>query len=363
MSVRYIPVQWNRTKWIYDAVLLAAAVIYIALFLYLAPHLADHTRPVDSNIWRARAFGTCAFLMLTVILAIGPLARLDARFLPLLYNRRHFGVLTFFIALGHALFILDWYFAFSRTPPLEALLNSNTAFGQLVGFPFEVLGIAALLVMAVMAFTSHDFWLNFLGPKLWKKLHLLVYLGYLGAVGHLAFGAWLDQGTAGLSLLLFGGSGAVAVLHVLAALKERRIAAGAAGAGAGAGLGAGAEENHWVPVCPPLDIPDKRGRIVVLSPDERVAVFRNGDTIAAVANACAHQNGPLGEGKIVGGCITCPWHGFGYRMEDGKSPPPFTEMIPTYRLRLSDGLVYVHDQANPPGTYQEPIKLQEGTVA
>ena len=41
-----------------------------------------------------RAFGSCAFLMLTLILCIGPLARLDARFLPLLYNRRHFGVLT-----------------------------------------------------------------------------------------------------------------------------------------------------------------------------------------------------------------------------------------------------------------------------
>ena len=34
---------------------------------------------------------------LTIILSFGPLARLDRRFLPLLYNRRHFGVLTFFV--------------------------------------------------------------------------------------------------------------------------------------------------------------------------------------------------------------------------------------------------------------------------
>ncbi len=40
--------------------------------------------------------------MLTVILCIGPLARLDARFRPLLYNRRHFGVLTFVVATVHA---------------------------------------------------------------------------------------------------------------------------------------------------------------------------------------------------------------------------------------------------------------------
>ncbi|WP_425407141.1 Rieske 2Fe-2S domain-containing protein [Hwanghaeella sp.] len=352
MSVRYIPVQWNRNKWIYDGVLLAAAFVYIAFFLYLTPALADHSRPVDAQIWRARAFGTCAFLMLTVILAIGPLARLDTRFLPLLYNRRHFGVLTFFIALSHALFVLDWYFAFSRTPKLEALLGSNTSFGQLVGFPFEVLGIAALLVLAVMAFTSHDFWLNFLGPKLWKRLHLLIYPGYLCATAHLAFGAWIDQGSLGLSLLLFGGAGTVAVLHALAAVSERRHATQAIRTDSGG----------WIDVCPPLEIPDKRGRIIVLSPDERVAVFRNGDTFAAVANACAHQNGPLGEGKIVGGCITCPWHGFGYRMEDGRSPPPFTEMIPTYRLRLNDGMLQVHGSANPPGTYQEPVRLS-GTAS
>ena len=45
--------------------------------------------------------------MLTIILSIGPLARLDRRFLPLLYNRRHFGVLTFFVALLHASFMIE----------------------------------------------------------------------------------------------------------------------------------------------------------------------------------------------------------------------------------------------------------------
>jgi hypothetical protein len=47
--------------------------------------------------------------MLTIVLSIGPLARLDRRFLPLLYNRRHFGVLTFLVALAHASFMLATY--------------------------------------------------------------------------------------------------------------------------------------------------------------------------------------------------------------------------------------------------------------
>ena len=67
---------------------------------------------------RIRAFGTCAFLMLTIILSIGPLARLDRRFLPLLYNRRHFGVLTFLVALLHASFMVDWFAVQNALPSL-----------------------------------------------------------------------------------------------------------------------------------------------------------------------------------------------------------------------------------------------------
>ena len=48
-----------------------------------------------------RATALSAFAVLHVILAIGPLARLDRRFLPLLYNRRHLGVAMFLLALAH----------------------------------------------------------------------------------------------------------------------------------------------------------------------------------------------------------------------------------------------------------------------
>ena len=50
---------------------------------------------------------------------------------------------------------------------------------------------------------------------------------------------------------------------------------------------------------------------------ERVAVFRHEGRLSAISNACANQNGPLGEGKIIDCMVTCPWHGFQYRVEDG----------------------------------------------
>ncbi len=82
MSVGFRAVQWNRDKLVYDGVLLAAVALFIAGFA--AIHWQWHppkNLPDAIDIW-IRAFGTCAFFMLTAILAIGPLARLARRFPP-----------------------------------------------------------------------------------------------------------------------------------------------------------------------------------------------------------------------------------------------------------------------------------------
>jgi DMSO/TMAO reductase YedYZ heme-binding membrane subunit len=174
MAVAYRPVQWNRNKLVYDAILAAGITIYVLLFLRFAPGWLD-VKPVGGAELRMRAFGSCAYIMLHLILIIGPLARLDRRFLPLLYNRRHFGVALFFVALAHALHVVGWYQAFSPIDPYAALLAGNTNVTSFIGFPFECLGIAALLILFVMAATSHDFWLNFLGAPFWKAIHMAVY--------------------------------------------------------------------------------------------------------------------------------------------------------------------------------------------
>lgn len=352
MSVKYIPVQWNKSKWGYDAVMLAGIAAFLWTFLYIAPQALSHDRAPDTAIHRARAFGACAFVMLTVILAIGPLARLNARFLPLLYNRRHFGVMTAMVALSHANFVLNWYFAFSPTPKFEAVLSANTDFGQAAGFPFESLGLFALICLLILAATSHDFWLKFLGPPVWKGLHFLIYPAYAALVGHVALGALQSQGNQTFAIVLIGGAGAVAGLHVLAAIKEQ-------------GRAGRAQGPEWVAAGTAEEIADGRARIVRLPSGDRVAVFRHGDRLSAIANACAHQNGPLGEGRILECLVTCPWHGFQYDVTTGRSPAPFTEKIPTYRLKVEEGVILVDPRPNRPGTYVEPVPVPpcRGAVA
>jgi nitrite reductase/ring-hydroxylating ferredoxin subunit/DMSO/TMAO reductase YedYZ heme-binding membrane subunit len=349
MSAGFRAVQWNRDKLIYDAVLAAAVALFLAGFAAIAWRLHPPKNLADAiDIW-IRATGSCAFLMLTMILCIGPLARLDRRFLRLLYNRRHFGVLTFLVAAAHGWLMIEWYAAQNALPDLLAELASAKGYDKFIGFPFKMLGLAALLVLFVMAATSHDFWLAFLTPPVWKALHMLLYAAYGLVVMHVALGIMQYERTLLVPLMLFGGFGLVSALHLIAGFREYRSEDGTP-----------LNAEGWIVVGAPNDIPDRAARIVLVPGRERIAVFRDGDEIGALTNLCAHQNGPLGEGRIIDGCVTCPWHGYQYRLTDGCAPPPFTERLATYRVRLNRGMVEVHPDALPPGT-PASIRLPAGT--
>jgi sulfoxide reductase heme-binding subunit YedZ len=79
--------------------------------------------------------------------------------------------------------------------------------------------------------------------------------------------------------------------------------------------------------------------------------------VSAVSNVCRHQAGPIGEGKVVDGCITCPWHGYQYLPGNGRSPAPFTERVETYDVRVVSGRVYVNPEPHEPGTPVEPARV------
>ncbi|HMV33047.1 MAG TPA: ferric reductase-like transmembrane domain-containing protein, partial [Gemmatimonadales bacterium] len=190
MSAAYKAVNWNRQKFIYDGVLAAGVLgcllLFPALTLWRDPQATLETALI-------RGLGATAFTLLTIILAIGPLARLDPYYLPLLYNRRHLGVTMCLLALAHAVFTLVQFHALGDVNPFVSLLTAAAHPGRPDAFPFELLGLAALAILLVMAATSHDFWLATLSAPFWKALHMLVYVAYTLLLGHVAFGALQDD--------------------------------------------------------------------------------------------------------------------------------------------------------------------------
>ena len=338
MSTGFQAVQWNAAKYRYDAILLAAVAAYLIGFLWIVSSLHPPKTDVEWIDLRIRAFGTCAFLMLTFILCIGPIARLDPRFLPVLYNRRHFGVLFFLVACVHALSMVQWFAAQNALPNLVDELSAWDNYFKFIGFPFKTLGIVALAIFFLMAATSHDYWLNFLRPPVWKTLHMLVYLAYGLIVLHVALGIMQRDHSPLIPLMLGASLALVSTLHLLAGWRERPGDLGAAPLGG------------WLDAGSPQSIADKRAKIVSATGGERIAVYRDGNRIGALSNLCAHQNGPIGEGCIVDGLVTCPWHGYQYRLADGCAPPPFTEKLVTYKVRLRNGRIEVDPRPLPPGT-------------
>jgi len=344
MGAAYTSVQWNRQKRFYDFALVGGVALYLLAFGAITKFLFPF---VTEEILLMRAFGTAAFLLLHIILCIGPLCRLNPKFLPLLYNRRHAGVTCFLLALIHAVLVVATYHAGGDINPILSIFVSSPLIGSVAGVPFQPFGFFALVILFLLAATSHDFWLANLTAPVWKGLHMAVYFAYALLVLHVTFGtlqgetSWFYVAAMAVGLLT------VLSLHIAAARKEIALD----------GQIKNTVADKFVDACAVADIAENRARIVCMS-GERVAIFKYDGKISAVSNVCQHQNGPLGEGKIVAGCITCPWHGYQYVPETGASPPPFAEKVPTFNIRVKNGRVWIDPKPNPAGSRAEPALIE-----
>ncbi len=343
MSHQYQAIGWNRQKRVYDSVLSCGIALYLTLFISASALLFPYATAETLII---RAAGSAAFLLLHVVLCIGPLCRLNPRFLPLLYNRRHLGVATFLLGAVHGVFAIVQFHSLGDKGPLVSLLTSNQNFWSLPDFPFQQLGFLAMLILFLMAATSHDFWLRNLTPPIWKALHMLVYVAYGLLVGHVTLGLLQSETSPFLAICMGAGLVSVLSLHWAAAHKERKIDAKKLRPAA----------SGFVDACAVGGIPEKCAAVVSIG-GERIAIFRYDGKISAISNVCRHQNGPLGEGKIIDGCVTCPWHGYQYLPETGASPPPFTEKVSTFETRIVAGRVWINPKPNLPGTRMEPSRI------
>ncbi|HEX5171459.1 MAG TPA: Rieske 2Fe-2S domain-containing protein [Cyclobacteriaceae bacterium] len=343
MSASYKPVLWNRQKRIYDATLIGFVVTYLTLFITLTlltnPDVTEETLIIRST-------ATLAILLLHVILMIGPLCRINPVFLPLLYNRRHLGVTMFCVAAIHGTFSIIQFHALGNVNPILSVFLSNTHYPSLTRFPFQVFGFFALIIFFLMAITSHDFWLHNLGPRFWKTLHMMVYLAYSLIIFHVMLGVIQYETSPVLSVLLGIGLIAIISLHLIGAIKERKN-------------DLPQHENSldgFVRVCHVDDIINNRAKVICVD-KERVAIFKYDGKISAVSNVCKHQNGPLGEGRIVDGCVTCPWHGYQYLPQNGSSPPPFKEKVATYDVKIIDKEIWLNPIPYPDGTERTPALI------
>jgi 3-phenylpropionate/trans-cinnamate dioxygenase ferredoxin component len=75
---------------------------------------------------------------------------------------------------------------------------------------------------------------------------------------------------------------------------------------------------------------------------QRVLVCNVGGALYAIADACTHDRGPLGDGRLRGATVECPRHGARFDVRDGSVlAPPAVQPLATYPVRVVDGRIEI----------------------
>lgn len=101
-----------------------------------------------------------------------------------------------------------------------------------------------------------------------------------------------------------------------------------------------AEEN-WVDIGASDELSSTPLRRVVVKNRELAISFKDG-RFGVVSNACNHVGGPLGDGRLDGEYINCPWHNWKFHRCTGKGEPGFEEdAVPAFPVKIDAGRVLI----------------------
>jgi nitrite reductase/ring-hydroxylating ferredoxin subunit/multimeric flavodoxin WrbA len=102
-----------------------------------------------------------------------------------------------------------------------------------------------------------------------------------------------------------------------------------------------AGEHNWVDVGAADELAKAPLKRVIAAGRPLAVSFRDG-RFGAVANACNHVGGPLGDGRLDGDYIVCPWHNWKFHRCTGLGEPGFEEdAVPSYPVKVANARVLV----------------------
>jgi nitrite reductase/ring-hydroxylating ferredoxin subunit/uncharacterized membrane protein len=97
----------------------------------------------------------------------------------------------------------------------------------------------------------------------------------------------------------------------------------------------------WHDLMKAEDLPEGKPVRQVLGEVPVVAVRVDG-VASVLADRCSHMSGPLSDGDLDDGCLTCPWHGSMFRVADGSvARGPATAPQPSFDVREAEGVLQV----------------------
>src|SRR5881296_1593672 len=106
-------------------------------------------------------------------------------------------------------------------------------------------------------------------------------------------------------------------------------------------------DTSFVTVARLADVPD--GTLTTVRAGERkVALAHCDGAVHAFQAECLHLKGPLGEGRLEGCVLSCPWHGWQYDVRTGENEFDLAIQLQTYDVQVEDGEVRVRVEQSGP---------------
>ena len=99
--------------------------------------------------------------------------------------------------------------------------------------------------------------------------------------------------------------------------------------------------DDWVSVLGSDELAEGDKRCV-MADGTAVMIARSGGELYALSDHCSHRGGPLHEGELGEGTITCPWHASVFELRDGAlvhGPAAYPQ--PAWDVRVVDGRIEV----------------------
>ncbi len=96
----------------------------------------------------------------------------------------------------------------------------------------------------------------------------------------------------------------------------------------------------WHYLCELSEIVERRSREYLVE-GRVIAAFYTEQQVHAVDGICAHQGGPLAQGRLDGKCLTCPWHGWQYNIADGTNLLSGKQMLECFTTQIRGSEVWL----------------------
>lgn len=101
------------------------------------------------------------------------------------------------------------------------------------------------------------------------------------------------------------------------------------------------QSQNWIAIGQLSEIP-RQGARCVKNGDMTIAVFRTGDDrVFAMEDKCPHKNGPLSQGIVHDGCVTCPLHNWVISLETGQAQGADEGQTQTFPIKLENDTILI----------------------